>query len=456
MLPKLTRRGILKRLATGSIALGTSGTIYSVARAGAQPQTPSSATSPIHAVRASLANGFIVHAGATSMELYHEHPHLQREEVVQPEDIRLQTRLVMRNHKEILDWLGLGWRNIVKLTCYQERMDESQQVQEVLASYFRDWRPAITTVEINGLSSPQARLEIDMWVVPDKPIVTIRTGNVDGIEEIYPRPEVKNRVAYALGAKVSNDMDLVFFSGVTAYPFETDPWNPGTFRLPTEASAQGKMATSHVDAVLSAAGITPQHILLSATYTAEPGAGINFGQRSANWRAPGTALQVIDTGVPGAKMLRQLTAAAPRKTQPFSGPVPGIEPILTRADLALKDVPAAPAIRVSSAVDLVFFSGITVYPTQVDPWNPGTFSVSGDVETQEKIAVDIIDGALKAAGITWQHVILISRVGEASSGNYLQQKLGGWRPCRVTRVLSTGIPGAKVMYEITAVAPRRA
>ena len=133
-----------------------------------------------------------------------------------------------------------------------------------------------------------------------------------------------------------------------------------------------------------------------------------------------------------------------------------MEPILPRRDIALKDLPAAPAIRVNSSVDLVFFSGTTVFPSDVDPWNPGAFTAPQDVETQEKIVIDKLDNALKAAGITWQHVVLIHRVGEAANGSYLKQKLGDWRPCRVTRVLSTGVPGARLMYEITAVAPRRA
>jgi hypothetical protein len=121
--------------------------------------------------------------------------------------------------------------------------------------------------------------------------------------------------------------------------------------------------------------------------------------------------------------------------------------------MVLRSMPAAPAIRVSSSVALVFFSGVTVYPPDVDPWNPGSFRAPQDVDAQEKMLLDILDAALKAAGITWQHVILIERVGEPASPGYLHQKLGDWRPCRVTRVVSTGIPGARVMYEITAVAP---
>ena len=411
----------------------------------------------MNSVRASLANGFIVHAGATSMELYHEHPHLPKEEVVQPEDISLQTRLVMRNHKEILDWLGLGWRNIVKLTCYQKRMNESKEIQAVLASYFKDWRPAITAVQIDGLSSPQARLEIDMWVRPDTPIVaagartchgTGRALSATGSDEPRQRTlwESRSAVIWICSSfRVSRPIHLKSIRGT-----------PVTFKMPADAKTQGKMATDNLDSVLKAAGITPQHILLGQSYTAEAGAGPSFGARSGNWRSPGTALQVVDTGIPGAKALRRAHRGCSAQDRGTQGPGSRNRTHPSRADIALKDMPVAPAISVSTAVDLVFFSGITVYPPDVDPWNPGTFTAPQDVETQEKMLTDEIDRALKAAGITWQHVILIERVGEAASGNYLKQKLGDWRPCRVTRVLSTGVPGAKVMYEITAVAPRKA
>jgi enamine deaminase RidA (YjgF/YER057c/UK114 family) len=461
MSQELNRREVLKKFARGSVAIGASGAIQSIVPVWAQGASPRAGTQRINFARAPLTNGFIVNAGATAMELYHVHPHIKGEELVQPDDIRLQTRLVMRNHKEILDWLGLGWRNVVKLTRYQKRMSESKQIDDVLASYFKDWRPAMTVVEIDGLSSPQARLEIDMWVVPNATnagaaLAQPGTGIVKGIEEIFPRPEVTDRRAYALAARVSSDMDLIFFSGMTAYPSEVDPWNPGSFTLPIDAGTQGKMATDNLDRVLNAAGITPQHILLSATYTAEAGAGISFGERSGNWHSPGTALQVVNTGVPGAKALRQLTAAAPRKARMTGGPIPGIEPILARPDVALKNLPAAPAIRVGSNMDLVFFSAISAYPPEVDPWNAGTFTLPQDVDAQEKVVTDSLDKMLKAAGITWKHIVLIARTGEASSGRELREQLGDWRPCRVTRVISTGVPGAKVMYELTAVAPRRA
>ena len=126
----LDRRELLKSLGWGTVAVGAAGAFETVmpawAESAAAQGTPPRAGIPrIIFSRASLANGIIPHSGETSMELYHNHPHLEKEEIVQPEDIRLQTRLTMRNHKEILDWLGLDWKNVVKMTRYQKRLDES-------------------------------------------------------------------------------------------------------------------------------------------------------------------------------------------------------------------------------------------------------------------------------------------------------------------------------------------
>ncbi|HEX2460779.1 MAG TPA: Rid family hydrolase [Vicinamibacterales bacterium] len=165
----IDRRQLLRVLGCGGAAAAV-GSVASLTpewvEAATQAPASSNGASRVTFVRVPLANGIIPHAGGTAMELYHKHPHDPREEVVQPDDIRLQTRLTILNHKEILDWVGLGWRNVAKLTRYQTRMEESPQIEAVLRSYFKDWWPAMTIYEVNGLSSPQARLEIDMWVAP--------------------------------------------------------------------------------------------------------------------------------------------------------------------------------------------------------------------------------------------------------------------------------------------------
>jgi hypothetical protein len=63
---------------------------------------------------------------------------------------------------------------------------------------------------------------------------------------------------------------------------------------------------------------------------------------------------------------------------------------------------------------------------------------------------------LKAAGVTWQQDIVLDRTGDGAAFSPMTERMGTWRPCRTTRVVNSGVPGAKVLCDITAVAPRRA
>jgi enamine deaminase RidA (YjgF/YER057c/UK114 family) len=448
----IDRREALKRIGFTSAVVGAAGTMTIVSPAWAQGAARA-AVPRIAFRRVSRKPGIILHAGETSMELYHAHPHDPREEVVQPEDIRLQTRLVMRNHKEILDWMGLGWRNVVRLTRYQKDMNESAAIERVLASYFKDWQVPQTVYKIDRLSSPQARLEIDMWVLPDgKAESGAMPSDIKGINMVFPRPEVEVRGAYAPGIAIPADMDLLFFSGLTVVPWDVDPWHPGSFVAPTGAAERSKLMTDNLEQVLKAAGIGYKNIINNVNYRGPGEGAINFGQHWGNYRPCSTSLRVNALGIPGANVLHQLNAAAPRKAIASSPGAPrGVEPILHRAGVALRDLPAAPAIRVNGDADLVFFSGITAYPADVDPWNPGGYTLPGDAAAQEKMLADNVEKALSSAGLSWRNVVVLDLVGEVRSGRMLQDRLGDWRPCRTSRAVPTEIPGATLLCEITAV-----
>ena len=218
---------------------------------------------------------------------------------------------------------------------------------------------------------------------------------------------------------------------------------------------RSRMATANLDVLLKAAGATWEHVINNVNYTAAPGGGgINFRQFQGDYSPCSTSLRVNSTGVPGTNTLYQVMAVAPHKAITTRGPVAGIEPILHRTGVRLEDLPAAPAIRITSDVDMVYFSGVTAYPANVDPWNPGSYKLPDDVAAQEKMVEDKIDQMLKSAGIGWQNIVLLARVGEVRGLGAMKARLGTWRPCRFTRAVSTGIPGAKVMCEVTAVRPR--
>jgi enamine deaminase RidA (YjgF/YER057c/UK114 family) len=280
-------------------------------------------------------------------------------------------------------------------------------------------------------------------------------SKLKGLHAIFPRPEVTDRSAFAPGIEISPSLDLFILSGISAYPPDVDPWNQGTFQMPQDPAQRSKMATENLDRLLKAAGATWEHIVCNVNYTAPGGGGINFGAQYGDWRPCSTSLRVKETGVPGANVLYQITATAPHKQITVRGPVAGIEPIFHRPGMTLKNLPQAPAIRVTSEVDLVYFPAVTAYPLGVDPWNPGNAKIPDDVAMQEKMVVDNIDRMLKAAGIGWQNIVLMARTGDVKGIAAMQERMGDWRPCRTTRAVSTGIPGARVMCEITAVAPRR-
>jgi 2-iminobutanoate/2-iminopropanoate deaminase len=114
-------------------------------------------------VKADAGMDLLFLAGATGLDLYHLHPHVPHE-IILPSDIGAQTHMVMRNLKEVLDDQGLTWRNVVKANRYQTDLGESAAIEAVMAEYFGfwDWWPAMTAVQVKNLSSPPARLEIDI------------------------------------------------------------------------------------------------------------------------------------------------------------------------------------------------------------------------------------------------------------------------------------------------------
>ena len=106
-------------------------------------------------------------SGATPSPLYHKHPHVDAEHV-HPHSIEEQTTRAMDAIKSIPDEVGAGWRDVVKVTKYLTDFRDADAMHATMGKYFGDWRPASTTVCINQLSSPGARIELDMIVALPK------------------------------------------------------------------------------------------------------------------------------------------------------------------------------------------------------------------------------------------------------------------------------------------------
>ena len=75
-------------------------------------------------------------------------------------DIRVQTRAVIENVRDILRSAGAGLMDIVEITSYLVSMDDFAGYNEVYGEYFNYDGPARTTVAVHQLPHPDLLIEI--------------------------------------------------------------------------------------------------------------------------------------------------------------------------------------------------------------------------------------------------------------------------------------------------------
>ena len=106
-------------------------------------------------------------SGVTAAPLYHSHPHVREEHFHAP-DIETQARRALDKVKLVLETKGLTLRHVVKVTKYLTDMRDQDGMSAVMKEYFGDWKPASTTVCVNCLNQPGARVEIEVTAVIPK------------------------------------------------------------------------------------------------------------------------------------------------------------------------------------------------------------------------------------------------------------------------------------------------
>ncbi|WP_112244182.1 RidA family protein [Kribbella monticola] len=80
-------------------------------------------------------------------------------------DIRVQTRTVIENIRDILAAVGAGLEDVVSLTSYLVSMNDFGGYNEVYAEYFDETGPARTTVAVHQLPHPHLLIEIQAVAV---------------------------------------------------------------------------------------------------------------------------------------------------------------------------------------------------------------------------------------------------------------------------------------------------
>ncbi len=77
------------------------------------------------------------------------------------DDIREQTQQIMNNISSILNELNLSMNNIVNTTIFMTDLNDFSIVNDVYSSYFNNYFPARTTVEVSRLPK-NAKIEISV------------------------------------------------------------------------------------------------------------------------------------------------------------------------------------------------------------------------------------------------------------------------------------------------------
>ena len=75
-------------------------------------------------------------------------------------DIRVQTRVVLENLRDILAEVGAGLGDVVSVTAYLVSMNDFGGYNEVYAQFFDENGPARTTVAVHQLPHPHLLIEI--------------------------------------------------------------------------------------------------------------------------------------------------------------------------------------------------------------------------------------------------------------------------------------------------------
>ena len=65
----------------------------------------------------------------------------------------------------ILDHEGLTVTDVVKVNKYLTDMRDLEEMSKTLAEFFGDWKPASTAICVNQLSTPGARIELEVTAV---------------------------------------------------------------------------------------------------------------------------------------------------------------------------------------------------------------------------------------------------------------------------------------------------
>jgi len=188
-------------------------------------------------------------SGSTAIEFYHHHPHIEDEEDV-PYRASGQVAKIFDMFDPVLDFMRVGWGDVVK---FYEWATDSRDLAAFDAEIGRRFaglseHPPRTTVDIDALSGPPARLELEMIATRGSTADAPAGPHSPVVEILHPQPEKSYLLPYAPAIRVA-DAPLHFLSGIGPRPGGADG------RIPDDIALQTRMAMDDLDVQLAALGL---------------------------------------------------------------------------------------------------------------------------------------------------------------------------------------------------------
>jgi 2-iminobutanoate/2-iminopropanoate deaminase len=107
-------------------------------------------------------------AGVTAAPVYHHHPHRPEEFDGMPRTMEGQARAALENLKRGLAAVGATFADIVEADRFVTDLTDQDALNRVWAEYFKDAKPATTTVQVVRLATdPRCLIEINAIAVID-------------------------------------------------------------------------------------------------------------------------------------------------------------------------------------------------------------------------------------------------------------------------------------------------
>lgn len=206
-----------------------------------------------HGVIASTASDeeLLWMSGSTAIDLYHHHPHIEDEEDV-PYRASGQVAKVFDMFDPVLDFMHVRWSDTVKFFVWATDSRDLAAFDREISARFAglEVHPPTMAVDIDALSGPPARIELEMIVsrgprpTPGAP----QTAADPVIEALHPEPQRAHLLSSAPVVRVA-DAPLHFLPGTGPMPGE------GAGSLPDDALAQTRLLMDNLDAQLDALGL---------------------------------------------------------------------------------------------------------------------------------------------------------------------------------------------------------